>query len=141
MLRMSGSPIAIEFGRAKVWRPTGETAFLDLNWMIREGETWAVVGPIGSGKSTLIEAIAGRMRVEGASWPFVDRLKTSGRRIDWPSEVIQRVSFKEESRLFSYSRHYYQQRFNFIEPNDDLTLDEFLHAGADINGAESHAVC
>ena len=39
------------------------------------------------------------------------------------------VSFKEESGLFSYGRHYYQQRFNFIEPQDDLTLAEFLRAG------------
>ena len=39
------------------------------------------------------------------------------------------MSFKEESWLFSYSRHYYQQRFNFIEPQDDSTLDAFLHSG------------
>jgi molybdate transport system ATP-binding protein len=46
------------------------------------------------------------------------------------------VAFKEESRLFSYGRHYYQQRFNFIEPDDDLTLDEFLHAGSAIDEVE-----
>ncbi len=44
--------------------------------------------------------------------------------------MIQRVSFKEESRLFTYGRHYYQQRFNFIEPLDNLTLDAFLRSGA-----------
>jgi molybdate transport system ATP-binding protein len=42
---------------------------------------------------------------------------------------VQLVSFKEESGVFSYGKHYYQQRFNFIEPQDDLTLGEFLRAG------------
>ncbi len=61
-------------------------------------------------------------------------------RIDWPSQVIERVSFKEESRLFSYSRHYYQQRFNFIEPDDDLTLDAFLRAKSTASEDERHEV-
>src|SRR5262249_55499857 len=90
-----------------------------------------VVGPAGSGKTTLAEAMLGRRHLEGGSltWPFLERLRASGRAVGWPSEVIRLVSFREESWLFSPSRHYYQQRFNFIEPQDDLTLDAFLHAG------------
>jgi len=116
---------------ATVVRPSGEQAFEDLSWTIREGETWAIVGPVGSGKSALTDVLAGRLRVESGilEWPLVERLRTSGRPIAWPAEIVGRVGFKEESRLFSYGRHYYQQRFNFIEPADDLTLDEFLHGG------------
>lgn len=125
---------------ATIVRLGGDVVFRDLNWTIREGETWAVVGPIGSGKSTLAEVLLGRHRLEAGTrtWPFLQRLRLAGRTIAWPSEVIQRVSFKEESALFSYGRHYYQQRFNFIEPQDDLTLETFLHAGVERSEAEIH---
>ena len=35
----------------------GETILRDFNWTVREGEAWAVVGPTGSGKTTLAEAL------------------------------------------------------------------------------------
>src|SRR5205807_4911577 len=81
--------------------------------------------------TSLAELLVGRYRLEAGTigWPFIDRLRAAGRPVAWPSEVIRRVAFKEESWLFSYGRHYYQQRFNFIEPHDDLTLDAFLHSG------------
>ena len=116
--------------RAHVLRPGGETVFRDLTWAIREGETWAIVGPAGSGKTSLSDLLLGRLRIESGTlaWPLLERLRASGRLIGWPSDVIHRVAFKEESWLFNYSRHYYQQRFNFIEPQDDLTLADFLRS-------------
>src|SRR5947208_1034148 len=113
--------------QAVVVRAGGEVVFRDLSWTIREGQTWAIVGPVGSGKSSLAEVILGRLHLESGEqgWPLLQRLLAS-----WPSEVIQRVTFKEDSWLFNYSRHYYQQRFNFIEPQDDLTLDAFLRSGS-----------
>ena len=62
-----------------------------------------------------------------AGW--IGTLEIGARAVSWPSDVIKRVSFREDSWLFSYARHYYQQRFNFIEPRDDLTLDAFLRSG------------
>jgi molybdate transport system ATP-binding protein len=123
--------VVFRLAGATVVRPTGEPAFEDLSWTVREGETWAVVGPVGAGKTALTDILLGRLRVTAGTieWPLVDRLRAAGRRIAWPTEVVGRVGFKEESRLFSYGRHYYQQRYNFIEPDDDLTLDQFLHAG------------
>jgi molybdate transport system ATP-binding protein len=124
-------PVLFCLAGATVVRPTGETVFDGLSWTVREGQTWAVVGPVGSGKTALSDVLLGRLRVTAGTveWPLADRLRAAGRPVAWPSEVVGRVGFKEESRLFSYGRHYYQQRFNFIEPDDDLTLDEFLHAG------------
>jgi molybdate transport system ATP-binding protein len=66
-------------------------------------------------------------------------LRARGRAIAWPSDVIRQVSFKEESHLFSYGRHYYQQRYNFIEPRDDLSLGAFLRAGNDAADDQLHA--
>ncbi len=131
----------IVFDDATIVRPVGGVVARGLNWTMRADETWAIVGPVGSGKTTLADAMAGRLHVDGVHWPLIERLRASGRVIDWPSQVIERVAFTEESRLCSYSRHYYQQRFNFIEPGDDLTLDQFLRAGAALNEAECQAVC
>jgi molybdate transport system ATP-binding protein len=116
---------------ATVVRLGGDVALRDLTWTVREGETWAVVGPVGSGKTTLAEVVLGQHRLTAGTigWPLLDRLWAEGRSIAWPSDVIERVSFKEESWRFSYGRHYYQQRFNFIEPRDDLTLEAFLCSG------------
>ncbi|HVK10780.1 MAG TPA: ATP-binding cassette domain-containing protein [Gemmataceae bacterium] len=118
---------------ATVVRPTGQPVFRDISWEIRAGQTWAIVGPVGSGKTALTDVLLGRLRVTtgSADWPLVRRLAAA-----FPSDVIGRVAFKEESRLFSYGRHYYQQRFNFIEPDDDLTLEAFLRAGT--NTTDEH---
>jgi molybdate transport system ATP-binding protein len=116
----------VVFESATLQRPDGRTAFRDLTWSINEGETWAVTGPIGSGKTALAEAVLGRHRlVAGSAYR--------------PAGAIRLVAFKEESRLFSYGRHYYQQRFNFIEPHDDITLEEFLRAGSAATDAELRA--
>jgi len=116
---------------ARVTRLGAAVAFADLNWTISNTETWAVVGPTGGGKTTLADTLRGRLSVADGdiTWPFLDGLRAAGRTINWPADAIHLVSFKEESRAFSHANHYYQQRFNFIEPEDDLTLSQFLHAG------------
>jgi molybdate transport system ATP-binding protein len=107
----------------------GRTVFSDLNWTLREGENWAIVGPTGSGKTTFAEMLLGRHSLpDGLTrWPLIDRLRAQGRRIDYPSQIIAHVSFKEESRLFSYVGHYYQQRFEFADSDTPLSLEQFLH--------------
>jgi molybdate transport system ATP-binding protein len=115
-------------------RTGGEIAVRDLSWAISEGETWAIVGPVGSGKSSLAEVLLGRHRVTAGTiaWPFLNRLN-----VGWPADAIRLVSFREQSHLFSPARHYCQQRFNFVEPQDDLTLEQYLRSGtsADIASA------
>jgi molybdate transport system ATP-binding protein len=105
-------------------RPGGEPVVRDLTWTIRDGETWAIVGPTGAGKTSLAEVLLGRHRVTDGTiaWPMFDH--------SWPADAFRLVSFREQSHLFSPARHYYQQRFNFVEPQDDLTLEQYLRAGA-----------
>jgi molybdate transport system ATP-binding protein len=119
----------------------GNPVLRDLTWSVHEGETWAIVGPTGCGKTTLAELLLGRHRLESGTlaWPLLDRLRAAGRSVAWASDVVHLVSFKEESWLLSYQRHYYQQRFNWIEPQDDLTLDAFLRAATSASDDEVHA--
>jgi molybdate transport system ATP-binding protein len=132
----SSEPLFI-FDHATAVRVGGEVAIRDLTWTVREGETWAIVGPTGSGKTALTETLLGRHRLASGSlsWPLVDRLDAAS-----AADIVQCVAFKEDSWLFSYSRHYYQQRFNFIEAQDDLTLDEFLHGGRAVSETELQTV-
>lgn len=120
-------------------------AFENLNWTVREGEAWAVVGPTGSGKTTLAETLLGKHLVRGGAlkWPLFERLRAAGRTVDYPSQVVAHVSFKEDSRLFSYAGRYYQQRFEFADSasDDPLTLDTFLKTGTHATEAERAAVC
>lgn len=98
---------------------------------------------MASGKTTLAEALLGRLHLQygNITWPLLDRLRLRGHTIAWPADVVAFVAFREESWRFSYSRHYYQQRFNFIEPHDDLSVREFLRSvgAADDNAIEAAA--
>jgi molybdate transport system ATP-binding protein len=137
----AGDDSIVSLESATVVRAGGEVALSDFTWTVREGETWAVVGRAGSGKTTLAEVVLGKHRVDSGAirWPLLDRLRAAGHKIGRPSDVIRLVSFKEDTRLFSYGRHYYQQRFNFVEPRDDLTLDTFLRFGLNATDEELHA--
>ncbi len=114
-----------------------------LYWAIHEGEAWAVVGPIGSGKSTLAEAALGKhlLATGAVHWPLLDRLRLAGVPVDYPSQIISHVTFKEESRLFSYAGHYYQQRFEFADSDEPLSLETFLQTGTHSTPEAREAVC
>ncbi|TPX30707.1 hypothetical protein SmJEL517_g05797 [Synchytrium microbalum] len=112
----------------------------DIRWTISAGQTWAVIGPVGSGRSTLGETLAGRHRIEpfeNGSWEFIKRLQSQqtlpvdsfGRPLSlWTGDLIKCVSFKEES-AWDYSRGYYQQRYNWIDYWEDTSLEGYLKSG------------
>ena len=87
----------------------------DFSWVGTTGPSWAIVGPTGCGKTTLLEALAGRHRITRGTRSIPDS--------------ISYVGFREDSRLFSPANFYYQQRFEFNEPDDCPTSREFLSSG------------
>jgi len=105
------------FADATVERASGPI-LRNFNWIGGPGRSWAIVGPTGSGKTTLLEALAGKHRIAVGS-----------RLIPDASEVAI-VGFREDSRLFSPSNFYYQQRFEFGDADDCPTAREFLIAGS-----------
>ncbi|MBN9517613.1 ATP-binding cassette domain-containing protein [bacterium] len=128
--------------RATIARPGGPTVLSDFSWTVREGETWAVTGPVGSGKSTLADALLGRLHLRGGdlTWPLLDRLRAAGREAKYVSDIARHVPFQENSRLFSYAGHYYQQRFEFGDAEEPLALDTFLRSGSPATADEVAAV-
>jgi molybdate transport system ATP-binding protein len=101
----------------------GRTVLHDFSWTIREGETWAITGPVGSGKTTLAETLLGKHFPSAGSiaWPLLERIPAA-----YPSQAVCHVAFQENSRLFNYAGHYYQQRFEFADADEPLTLERYL---------------
>lgn len=110
---MNQPNLLIEFLQATIRR--GDCHLMDWNWTLRAGEAWAIHGPTGSGKTTLLECLAGTMRIHDG---------ILNRHI--ASSELQFVAFKEQSRAFSYSGQYYQQRFEFADVDQPLTLRQYL---------------
>lgn len=125
----SGTPV---FEMADVAVRRGEQVVIqNLTWRVHDGECWGISGPVGSGKSTLFEVLMGRHALAAGSltWPLLDRVRSQGRKVEWASDIVRMVSYREQSRLFSYSDHYYQERYDFADSESQLTLRHYLQSG------------
>ncbi|AVR95336.1 ABC transporter ATP-binding protein [Pseudoduganella armeniaca] len=100
------------------------TLVQDLDWQVREGECWSIIGRNGAGKSTLMRALAGLREPDGG------RVLMDGRALrDWPLDALaRRRAFLAQSRsdAFAYTvietvlsaRHPYHGN-NYWENSDD----------------------
>ncbi len=75
-----------------------------LNWTIREGEHWCVIGANGAGKSQLVSLLLGKQPLRSGTVCGVD-----GRRVN---EIAQYVAFTDIYSIFDVENSYYQQRWN-----------------------------
>src|SRR6188768_3961874 len=78
-----------------------------LNWKIYNNQHWAIVGPVGAGKSLLAELILGSVHISGGEihYTFITPEPSGYRNL---GNNISYISFAENSSSFNYSRHYYQ---------------------------------
>jgi molybdate transport system ATP-binding protein len=104
----------LEFKNASVFRQ-GQIVLKNLNWTILEGESWVVLGNIASGKTTLLQAIAGLHHIKSGevNYHFLDKSVSR-----W--ELRKHISIASfQNRIISGSDLYYQQRYNF-SPEDKI---------------------
>ena len=90
-----------------------------LSFQILSGQKTAIVGPMGSGKTSLAKALAGRLFRTGEVF-------LSSRNPDKRAHVMlveQQHQFKNRSNL---SEFYLQQRFNSSDCDDSYTVEEEL---------------
>lgn len=95
----------------------GTTVFTNLSFSINKGEQWALTGKSGSGKTILLEAIAGKNLVTGS-------------RITRPENCILVSTKPKFKNLSNTSNFYYQQRFNSADSEDAQTVKEYLVSNA-----------
>ena len=99
----------------------------DLNWRVRDGECWSVIGRNGAGKSTLLRTLAGLRPPDGG------HVAIGGRALnDWPlAELARQRAFLAQSRsdAFAYTvietvlsaRHPYHDN-RYWEGGDDQAI-------------------
>ncbi|MDR1584342.1 MAG: ATP-binding cassette domain-containing protein [Prevotellaceae bacterium] len=104
--------------------------FCDTDWEMNLGENWAVVGANGSGKTTFLEIVEGRLvKIKGElvyNFTNPDTENISGQ--------IAAVYFNDPS--VNYGNFYYQQRYNATETDNIVTVRNFLKLNATDNLSE-----
>jgi ABC-type nitrate/sulfonate/bicarbonate transport system ATPase subunit len=68
----------IEISAMSFAYPGGRPIFSDFNWRVADGEAWAILGPSGYGKSTLLYLVAGLRQ------PTAGEVRVEGERITRP---------------------------------------------------------
>jgi len=108
--------------------------FTNLNFTINKGEHWALIGKSGSGKSALLQTIAGRFNITGGDINyhfFEDFLNRNSGNHDnlTHHKLISIVEPRHHFRnLSNTTDFYYQQRYNSSDSEDALTVDQYLQS-------------
>jgi molybdate transport system ATP-binding protein len=91
------------------------TVLENINWQAQNSENWAIIGGNGSGKSTFLEAIAGKI--------FPTKGRITKPNYDEIAFVAKDYSF---NRIVQAATQYYQQRFNSQDAEISPTVREIL---------------
>jgi iron complex transport system ATP-binding protein len=102
-LKIVGRPILILDIKNVSLRRNGFYILKDLNWTVKEGEHWAVIGLNGSGKTSLLKIITGyffpsngEISVLGKKFGRVD-LRDLRKSIGWVSSSLQEVLHSDDT--------------------------------------------
>lgn len=117
--------------------------FQNLNFTLKQGEHWAITGAGGSGKSMLLEAIAGKIAISAGETDhllldeYVEQRKEKQVLFGW-HQLIELVTSKHAFKnLSNTSTFYYQQRFNSADSDDAETVEEYLSG---LNAFDAQAI-
>jgi len=114
-------------------RYLNNTLFTKLDFKVNHGEHWALIGESGSGKSALLQTIAGRFNITGGdiTWYFFDefiRQQANAENNLTYHKLIALVEGRHHFKnLSNTSNFYYQQRYNSSDSEDALTVEQYLH--------------
>lgn len=106
--------------------------FKQLNFTINNGENWALIGKSGSGKSALLQTVAGKFNITGGEVKhhFFEQFLSLNQLDDptlTPFKLIALVEPKHHFRnLSNTTEFYYQQRYNSSDSEDALTVEQHL---------------
>ena len=105
-----------------------------LDWRVRRGEHWAVLGANGSGKTSVAEALSGRAHFSGEiEYGF-------GATLPDPCERIATVSFQLHKQFAAQADGYFQSRWYPGEEEATLTAGEIIGLQAARNAAQRQRI-
>lgn len=108
--------------------------FNQLDFEIRQGQNWAITGKSGSGKSVLLQTIAGNIGVNCGSiiHHFMDDVNKLHPNADARLTFHRFIAFAGAKHHFktlsNTADFYYQQRYNSSDSEDTLTVREYLQS-------------
>ncbi|MDB5023003.1 MAG: ATP-binding cassette protein [Mucilaginibacter sp.] len=110
------------------------TVFNNLNFQVDKGENWALIGDSGSGKSALLQVIAGKFHLSSGSIRyyfhenFLQKHHPDDAHLTFHRLIALVESRHHFRNLSNTSDFYYQQRYNSSDSEDALTVEEYLSA-------------
>ena len=107
----------LQVRNATVRRPEG-VVLHDLNFTLERGQHWAILGENGAGKSTFLQALAGKLPVVSGTFAH-----PTGPLAETVELVPKDFSF---NRIVASAAQFYQQRFNSHAAEDAPTVREVL---------------
>ena len=105
---------------------SGTPVLTNLDWTLKAGECWAIVGDTGAGKTSFLQALAGLLPVRIGRAVYPAHQSSDLSLYQWLRQNVLFVSFKEDSRQFSYAGHFYQQRYHATMGDEAPTVRDFL---------------
>lgn len=115
--------LLIEFRNAS-FEIGDKLVFPDTELRIQKGERWGIIGPNGSGKWLLVEAITGDL--SPACGEVLHNFKTTnGEEID-PAEAIALISAQTQRAFIRRESSFYQSRWHSGIEEGRYTVSEFL---------------
>lgn len=94
---------------------------LPLNWNVKDGQYWAIIGPNGGGKTLFVDTILGRYGLKSG-------VVTCNGSHELNS-FVKCVSFRDIYTLGDIKNSYYQQRWNVGNEYDTPSVSELLAKG------------
>ena len=96
----------------------GKLVLDNISFELKMGQHLAIIGPGGSGKSSLAKVIAGKLFAKGTI--EIQYIVNSG--LSPKTDLIEQTeSFKNLSNISDF---YYQQRYNSFDSEDALTVEQ-----------------
>jgi len=113
---------------------TNHQLFNNLNFALAQGQNWAITGKSGSGKSVLLQTIAGNIGVNAGNvaYHFIDSIQKQQLPGNTPPTFHRFIAFTGSKHHFktlsNTSDFYYQQRYNSSDSEDTLTVTQYLQS-------------
>lgn len=121
---MSTTSLLISVKQAEVGY-SGLPVLQNVNLEINQGQHWAFTGESGSGKTSLLNALAGNLQLRKGE--ITRHFAQTGDTLTDYHQLIAFVASRHHFRnLSNTTEFYYQQRYNSSDSDDALTVTDYL---------------